>query len=369
MTSLKLAMQQCSKFSELNCKLWDTFLRNVDKSAIGPVLNQISVNLLQLLDAQPYKVGKIFEYLIIQNKDYLQAYFNELYFIPESNACLQQVNQVLRKYTDTKFIFEQASNTSFLTQQQSSTNDINAVNLRALIYSIKQYIRGSQHENADLRVKALEKLYALFKEKSTQMIYMIERQENCQIVSEIVIALLNGCRDSDPRAKLLFGSCLGEIGAIDPAYIMATTGTCSILSSSASPNSTLPNASFATPSVPPTKKNTPSIAHSASNQNVSSIASSANMSASTTMMSSTELLMNASLVSEDSNEFSDNFAHSLIVELSKAYLAASNTHEQDSASYAIQECLKIYGCSSSTGSKQVTNTKLWNSFPDYYKVF
>lgn len=83
-------------------------------------------------------------------------------------------------------------------------------------------------------------------------------------------------------------------------------------------------------------------------------------------MSPTDLLMNSSLVSEDSNEFSENFAHSLIIELSKAYLAASNTHEQDSASYAIQECLKIYGCSS-TSSKQVTNVKLWNSFPDYYK--
>lgn len=93
---------------------------------------------------------------------------------------------------------------------------------------------------------------------------------------------------------------------------------------------------------------------------------SASVMSTSTMMSPTDLLMNSSLVSEDSNEFSENFAHSLIIELSKAYLAASNTHEQDSASYTIQECLKIYGCSS-TSSKQVSNIKLWNSFPDYYK--
>ena len=105
--------------------------------------------------------------------------------------------------------------------------------------------RGSQHENADLRVKALEKLYSLFKEKRAQIIYMIERQENCQIVSEIVIALLNGCRDSDPRAKLLFGSCLGEIGAVDPAYIMATSGSMGLLSSS-SANSSLNNTTIST---------------------------------------------------------------------------------------------------------------------------
>ena len=101
----------------------------------------------------------------------------------------------------------------------------------SLTYLLYIYFRGSQHENADLRVKALEKLYSLFKEKSAQIMFMIERQENCQIVSEMVIALLNGCRDSDPRAKLLFGSCLGEIGAIDPAYIMATSGSSSLLSS------------------------------------------------------------------------------------------------------------------------------------------
>jgi hypothetical protein len=140
MTTLKLAMQQCSKFNELNCKLWDTFLRNVEKTAIGSVLNQISVNLLQLLDSQPYKVGKIFEYLVIQNKEFLHGYFNELYFIPETHSCLQQVNQTLRKYTDTRFIFEQGNGGGGSTQV--NVTDMNAaVNLRALIYCIRQYIR------------------------------------------------------------------------------------------------------------------------------------------------------------------------------------------------------------------------------------
>jgi hypothetical protein len=227
-----------------------------------------------------------------------------------------------------------------------------------------------------LRVKALEKLYALFKEKNAQIIYMIERQENCQIVSEIVIALLNGCRDSDPRAKLLFGSCLGEIGAIDPAYIMATSGSSALQSSSSSAaaNTTV-NASFSSTSntsiQAASKKTsatpiTPQVLNQSNQSASNSVLTSPNP-----MMSSNDLLMNASLVSEDSNEFSENFAHSLIVELSKAYLAASNTHEQDSASYAIQECLKIYGCSlsssSTSGKQHIANIKLWNSFPDYYK--
>ena len=44
MTTLKLAMQQCSKLSELNCKLWDTFLHNIDKSALGAILNQVKID-------------------------------------------------------------------------------------------------------------------------------------------------------------------------------------------------------------------------------------------------------------------------------------------------------------------------------------
>jgi hypothetical protein len=316
MTTLKLAMQQCSKQSELNCKLWDTFLRNVDKSALGAILNQVSVNLLQLLELQPYKISKIFEYLIIQNKEHLHAYFNELYFIPEHSS-LQQVNQTLRKYIDVKCILESSLGSS----------DTSAASLKSLVNLIKHYLKGASHENADLRVKALEKLYSLLKQKCSQIQYLIERAENSQIISEIVSSLLNGCRDSDPRAKLLFGTCLGEIGAIDPANVQATASSSSF-------------------SATASKK------------------MSASSSSSQTTPISNESYMNPSLVSEDSNEFSENFSYSLIIELSKAYLAARHTHEQDSASYAIQECLKIYGCSNSTKS---LNTKLWSSFPDYFK--
>jgi hypothetical protein len=156
MTTLKLAMQQCSKYSELNCKLWDTFVRNVDKSALGPILNQIAVNCLELLDMQPYKVSKIFEYLIVQNSEHLQAYFDELYFIPEQNA-LQQINQILYKYIDVNYILEKKSNEKKQEcsvaknivalpqqqqQQQQQMNSINDSQLKVLVNIIKHYLKG-----------------------------------------------------------------------------------------------------------------------------------------------------------------------------------------------------------------------------------
>jgi hypothetical protein len=347
MTTLKLAMQQCSKLSELNCKLWDTFLKNVEKSALGPILNQVSVNLLQLLDVQPYNISKIFEYLIIQNKEHLSSYFNELYFIPE-HVSLQQVNQTLKKYIDIKYILEQNTSTFTSSMSSSAVSDTSAAHIKALVNLIKHYLKGALHENADLRVKALEKLYSLLKEKCSSITYLIERQENSQIISEIVMSLLNGTRDSDPRAKLLFGSCLGEIGAIDPANVQLTA-------SSSQTSNSISNTDLSTIN---------------KNQKATNITS---PSTSNNIISTNELFMNPSLVSEDSNEFSENFSHSLIAELSKAYLAARHTHEQDSASYAIQECLKIYGCSDNStnqdakSSNKIENTKLWNSFPDYFK--
>jgi serine/threonine-protein kinase ATR len=339
MTTLKLAMQQCSKFSELNCKLWDTFIRNVDKQALGPILNQISVNLLQLLDLQPFKVGKIFEYLIVNNSDHLASYFNELYFIPD-NVALQEINKILYKHTninyildkkpmDKKTVVSKSTKTSLVeTLGQASTTQASTTDaqLKALITIIKHYLKGALHENADLRVKALQQLYALFKEKSSQIIYLIQRQENSDVISEIILALLNGCRDTDVRAKLLFGCCLGEIGALDPANILTSLET--------------------------TGDNGNGKDGKKQGQ-----------------LSSNELLMNPSLVGEDSSEFSECFSYSLIIELSKAYLAARNTHEQDSASYGIQEALKIYGCSAVDQNSigKMENKKLWNSFPDYIK--
>lgn len=142
MTTLKLAMQQCSKFSELNCKLWDTFLRNVDKSALGAILNQVSVNLLRLLDAQPYKISKIFEYLIIGNKNQLESYFNELYFIPEQ-SCLKIINQKLRKYTDIKYLLEKSAGTA---------DSTSPANIKALVGLIKHYLKGTRSHNCLLKL-------------------------------------------------------------------------------------------------------------------------------------------------------------------------------------------------------------------------
>jgi len=91
-----------------------------------------------------------------------------------------------------------------------------------------------------------------------------------------------------------FGSCLGEIGAIDPANVLITSAnTSDEIDSSINPNSSNRKSSGSQTSVANT-----SVANSS-------------------LLSSTDLIMNPTLVSDDSGEFSENFSRSLIIELSK----------------------------------------------------
>ena len=70
-----------------------------------------------------------------QNKNHLQTYFNELYFIPE-HPSLKSVSQILRKYTDMKYLTEQSGQKS----TGPITNNDN-YHIKAVICLIKNYLK------------------------------------------------------------------------------------------------------------------------------------------------------------------------------------------------------------------------------------
>ncbi len=94
--------------------------------------------------------------------------------------------------------------------------------------------------------------------------------------------------------NLSFGSCLGEIGAIDPANVLMTSANTSDEMDSLNSNSLGGRKSSGSQTT-------------ASNTTVGN----------SSLLSSTDLIMNPTLVSDDSGEFSENFSRSLIIELSK----------------------------------------------------
>ena len=45
---------------------------------------------------------------------------------------------------------------------------------------------------------------------------VFRKSNNLPIIISLISKLISGCRESDPEAKVLFGECLGELGAVDP---------------------------------------------------------------------------------------------------------------------------------------------------------
>ncbi|CAG5123040.1 unnamed protein product, partial [Candidula unifasciata] len=53
--------------------------------------------------------------------------------------------------------------------------------------------------------------------------YVLNSEPAEPILSELVTALLSGCRDTDYRTQILYGQCLGDLGAIDAGRLELIT--------------------------------------------------------------------------------------------------------------------------------------------------
>lgn len=134
---LRLCLRfQDKGFPELTCDAWESFVRNVKLSNLGPMLSQIVVTLLPYLNKLPARVTQIFHFLIVENKTSLQDYFHEIYFLPDIPE-LRRVSAVLRSCSG-----------------KSSRN----MDLQA---QLRQSLKGLANESADVQKHALTKLKQL----------------------------------------------------------------------------------------------------------------------------------------------------------------------------------------------------------------
>ncbi|XP_055865310.1 serine/threonine-protein kinase ATR-like isoform X2 [Biomphalaria glabrata] len=200
MNTLKLGLQFTEKpFVEISCKAWNCFVRSLDLPLLGVMMSQIIAILLPLLQALPEQVSEIFNYIIVENKAALAEHFHEIYFLPDIPE-LTDSNTVLRE----------------LGESSACKKDLKSI----LAHSIK----GIHHESFDVRVHALTKLRKLLKDKQLQLSsYILNSESADKIVSDLVSALLLGCREADPNTQCLYGQCLGELGAIDPGRLELIT--------------------------------------------------------------------------------------------------------------------------------------------------
>uniref|UniRef100_H3ANL6 Serine/threonine-protein kinase ATR n=1 Tax=Latimeria chalumnae TaxID=7897 RepID=H3ANL6_LATCH len=199
MTTLRTGLRYKDDFPELCCKAWDCFVRCLDQPYLGSLLSHMIVALLPLIHIQPKETAAIFHYLIVENRDAVQDFLHEIYFLPEHPE-LEQIQKVLQDYRK-----ETSKSTDLQTELQLS-------------------MKAIQHENVDVRVHALTTLKeTLHKNQEMLIKYATDCETVEPVISHLVTVLLIGCRDATPQALLLCGECLGELGAIDPGRLDFTT--------------------------------------------------------------------------------------------------------------------------------------------------
>ncbi|XP_038072304.1 serine/threonine-protein kinase ATR-like [Patiria miniata] len=196
MATLKIGLRyKDDGFPLLSCRAWQCFVQSVEPSSLGPMISQVIVTLLPLLHQLPEQVAKIYNFLIVENRDTFSQHFHELYFMPDL-AELNEVNSVLKEHRE----------------DPSSQPDLKT--------QLRQSIKGVTHESLDVRLHALSKLRDLLrKNQSSLHEYVMGNETVDPTITELVSVLLSGCRDSDTKAQSLFGECLGELGAIDPGRL------------------------------------------------------------------------------------------------------------------------------------------------------
>ncbi|XP_047662216.1 serine/threonine-protein kinase ATR isoform X3 [Tachysurus fulvidraco] len=199
MTTLRTALRYKEDFPQLCCRTWDRFVRTLDPSYLGPLLSHVIVALLPLISIQPKETAVIMHYLIVENRQEVEDFLHEIYFLPDHPE-LKDIHKVLQDYR----------------KQTSKSSDLQA--------ALQLSMRAVQHENVDVRIHALTSLKEMLYKNQAAVLRLILDSELVEpVLSELVTVLLLGCQDVNAEARLLCGECLGELGAIDPGRLNLNT--------------------------------------------------------------------------------------------------------------------------------------------------
>uniref|UniRef100_A0A4W6DTL7 Serine/threonine-protein kinase ATR n=1 Tax=Lates calcarifer TaxID=8187 RepID=A0A4W6DTL7_LATCA len=194
MTTLRTGLRYREDFPLLCCQTWDCFVRTVEPAHLGPLLSHVIVALLPLIPMQPKETAAIIRFLILDNREEVNDYLHEIYFLPDHPE-LKDIHTVLQDY-----------------KKVTSSSDLAA--------ALQLSMRAVQHENVDVRIHALTSLRDMMHSNQEWLLRQVCASEAVEpVISNLVSVLLKGCQDSSPEARLLCGECLGELGAVDPGRL------------------------------------------------------------------------------------------------------------------------------------------------------
>ncbi|XP_019714380.1 serine/threonine-protein kinase ATR-like, partial [Hippocampus comes] len=97
MTTLRTGLRYREDFPLLCCQTWECFVRSVETAHLGPLLSHVIVALLPLIPLQPKETAAIIRFLILDNREEVNDYLHEIYFLPDHPE-LKDIHTVLQNY-------------------------------------------------------------------------------------------------------------------------------------------------------------------------------------------------------------------------------------------------------------------------------
>ncbi|GAB0096643.1 Serine/threonine-protein kinase ATR [Sergentomyia squamirostris] len=181
------------EFQRITASTWTIVVRTIDVQSLGPLLSTIIVSLEPLQTLQPETVKDIVTYLIVENRNMLSAYFDDLFFVKET--------------------YLEDSMKDIVSSQKPS------VHLQ-FPEQFNKFRKHINHENLEVRTYGFKYLAQFFVEKRTELNKMIFDQTGIDpMMVECLDTIMQGCRHIDESLQLAAGECLGELGALEPSHL------------------------------------------------------------------------------------------------------------------------------------------------------
>ncbi|XP_076757525.1 serine/threonine-protein kinase ATR [Xylocopa sonorina] len=181
-------------FGPLICDAWNAFIQNIAITELGPLLPTIYVSLIPLLSMYQEKIVAMLKFLIMKCNEESPEHIAELFFVEDEEVSSEISNIIKARVL------------------QMRPNGFEA--------NLMLWLKRISHETDEVRIKALIYLQKFLAENRSQLNKMILSETNIHpLIVDLLHALLIGCQHKDESIRLLYGECLGELGAIEPSLL------------------------------------------------------------------------------------------------------------------------------------------------------
>ncbi|XP_043511522.1 serine/threonine-protein kinase atr [Frieseomelitta varia] len=181
-------------FGPLVCDAWNAFIHNIAMKELGPLLPTIYVSLISLFNMYQEKIIAMLKFLVIKCNENCPDHIAELFFIDDIEVPIE-ISSIIKAH---------------ILQTKPAGFEAN----------LKLWLKRITHETDEVVSKALKYLQKFLAENRIQLNEMILSETNIHpLIVELLHTLLIGCQHKDESVRLLYGECLGELGAIEPSLL------------------------------------------------------------------------------------------------------------------------------------------------------